>query len=112
MGAKYIQAPKPKSGWRHVGWRSTRDLTEDSAKGVPRWLRCIRCNRLVTHGQIATGGCICGERKLTSARILTWWEITLLKLGWFPLNEREIQGVHPLIVLLGWHVRPRLIVTK
>lgn len=110
----YIELPKRPTGWRYEGWRSCRDLEEENLEQIPRWFRCMesRCNRLVTHGQVSLGGCICGNRRLTQARLLTWMEILLVKLGWFPLDSRERKSVAPLMPKLAYSVRPRLVKVK
>jgi hypothetical protein len=91
------QFKKPRTGWRHEGWRSCKDLNLEGMEGVPRWFRCQKCNALVTHGQVQTGGCECGNRRLHPANMLTWPEIVLLKLGRFRLNAREQTDVRPLV---------------
>lgn len=88
--------PKLPTGWRTHGWRSCADLNIIEIAGVPRWFRCQRCNALVTHGQLHEGGCgACGNRRLHGARMLTWVEIALLKMGYFPLDKRETAAVRP-----------------
>ena len=93
-----------KQGWLYTGWRKCQDV-----HGVPLYLRCQRCLRLVTHGQIETGGCLCGNRRVCPALALTLAEAVLLKLGWFPLRPFERERIQPLGAGLGAAVRARLL---
>jgi len=93
-----------KRGWLYEGWRKCEDLHD-----VPRYLRCQRCLRLVTHGQIDHGGCICGNRRICPALALTWPEAVLLKLGWFPLTPHEHGRIKPVFARLGARFRLRLL---
>jgi hypothetical protein len=56
----------------------------------------MRCERLVTRGQVAKGGCTCGVRKVCGCIELTWGEIVKLKLGLYPLNPEERDAIRPL----------------
>lgn len=101
--------PVPPS-WRTTGWRSCEDVMLPGViEGAPRYLRCLRCYRLVTHGQIQTGGCICGYRKLNPCLRLTWAEILLLKLGWFPLVPWEREAISPLFASAASRMRARVL---
>ena len=97
------------TGWRQRDWRSCKDFTSGEYAGTPRWLRCMRCYRLVTHGQIQFGGCACGFRKLNPCLELTTPEMLLLKLGWFPMVEFEREAVRPFLPFLATSLRPRLL---
>lgn len=57
----------------------------------PRFLRCplSECGRLVTHGQVQEGGCICGGRRFRAAVKVTEVEQKQLLAGAFPLVEWE-----------------------
>jgi hypothetical protein len=102
FGAKRVEP----TGWRYEGWRSCKDVfIKDVIENVPRYLRCMRCYRLVTHGETKLGGCVCGYRKLNPANSLTWAEIALLKLGWFPLTHYEVDAVRPLAMNLCFRIR-------
>ena len=95
--------------WKKTGWRKCDDITiRGVVEGSPRYFRCFRCYRVVTHGQTALGGCACGFRKLLSCLELTTTEIILLKLGWFPLAEYEHEFIRPLFPWLARKIRPRL----
>ena len=99
---RYGLQVKAPTGWKTQGWRSCADLNTIEINGVPRWFRCQRCNVLVTHGQVDKGGCAaCGNRRLHGARMLTWPEILLLKLGYFPMNARERTEVQPVFARNG-----------
>jgi hypothetical protein len=98
------------TGWKYEGWRACKDL-DRAMGGIPRYLRCMRCYRLVTHGDVSLGGCICGNRKLNPANGLTWVEIALLKMGWFRLKDWEIEAIHPLLPFLV-RVRERILKVK
>lgn len=100
---------EPKTGWRHARWRNCKDVMITGViENVPRYLRCMRCYRLVTHGQIACGGCACGNRKLNPCLELTIPEMVLLKLGWFPLTLWEHDAIQPICAWLGVTVRPKV----
>lgn len=93
-------------GWRNHAWRNCADITAAGLfENTPRYLRCMRCYRLVTHGEVSMGGCICGNRRLNSATELTWVEIVLLKVGWFPLTIWETNAIRPLIPRLAYSLR-------
>ena len=97
-------------GWRYEGWRSCADLNiPGEIEGAPAYLRCMRCYRLVTHGDVKLGGCVCGFRKLNPCLALTWPEILLLKLGWFPLVARERKAIRPWAHGPCFHIRNRLL---
>lgn len=99
-----------RSGWRHAGWRSCADVfLPGVVQDVPRYLRCMRCFRLVTHGQYQLGGCSCGFRKLNPCLELTLAELVLLKLGWFPLMGWEREAIRPLFAWLSTRIRPRVL---
>src|SRR5262245_18288381 len=87
-----------------TGWRECLDV-----EGVPRYLRCCRCYTLVTHGQVRTGGCVCGWARFNPAIMLTALEALLLKVGWFPLNEQERQRIEPFFTRVGDQLRSRLL---
>jgi hypothetical protein len=89
-----------KRGWLYTGWRKCEDV-----ETVPKYLRCHRCFRLVTYGQIEQGGCVCGNRRLCAALALTLAEACLLKFGWFRLAAREQQRIRPLVPRLGVAIR-------
>jgi hypothetical protein len=93
-----------KTGWLYRSWRKCGDVND-----VPRYLRCQRCLRLVTHGQIETGGCLCGNRRICPALALTWGEAVLLKLGWFPLSPVERASIKPVFAGMGVGIRTRLL---
>jgi len=102
---------KAKSGgWKNKGWRSCNDLIRPGLEGVPRYFRCSRDYRLVTHGQVRQfGSCTCGFRKLNPSLGLTWTEIILLKLGWFPLQGWEKDDIRPITSRLGNRFRSYLL---
>lgn len=98
-----------RASWKQQGWRSCQDLhIKEVASGSPRYLRCMRCYRLVTHGQISKGGCSCGFRKLNPCLELTLVEMALLKFGWFPLRAFERDCIKPLCPRLGLKLRTLL----
>lgn len=100
---------QPRTGWKHAGWRNCQDVKiAGSIENAPRYLRCMRCYRLCTHGQLAYGGCGCGNRKLNPCLELTLVEMGLMKLGWFPLTEWERHAIRPIFPWLGVTVRPRV----
>ena len=97
---KFRPPKEPPITWRTSGWRRCGDVfIRGAVENAPRYLRCMRCYRLVTHGQVSTGGCVCGFRKLNPARELTWPEILLLKLGWFRLTPWEAKDIRPFFTL-------------
>lgn len=90
-----------KKTWKNSSWRSCYDV-----RGVPRYLRCMRCYNVVTHGMIDEfGGCLCGFRKLNPCLSLTWMEILQMKFGWFPLTQEEKDAINPNFPSLGRRVR-------
>jgi hypothetical protein len=94
------------TGWRWSGWRSCKDVQIPGVmENTPRYLRCMRCFRLVTHGETRLGGCVCGYRKMNPANSLSWGEILLLKLGWFPLDAWERSEIHPLAMGVCFPIR-------
>lgn len=90
MAATMKERLAQRTGWLYTGWRKCEDVG-----GVPKYLRCMRCFKLCTHGQINVGGCVCGNRRVCPALALTWREALLLKLGWFPLLPSEQQAIRP-----------------
>lgn len=95
---KPLRGVKPRRGWRHTGWRNCDDINNETISGCPRYLRCYTatCNKLVTHGQVASGGCECGQRKMYAAMSLSLPEILLLKVGWFELADWEKDEIKPI----------------
>ena len=95
-----------------IRWTDCEDLEifDDAGEVVwagPRYFRCGRaeCHVLVTHGMIATGGCLCGNRRLLVAMRLTSEERSLLKRGYYPLVEWERHQIQPVLPQgknLGW----------
>lgn len=96
-------AEQPLRPWDQRDWRDCRDRPS----GQPRYFRCARDYRLVTDGQSRRGGCLCGNRKLAVATGLSYAEIALLKLGYFPLTGTERSEVRPLAYapLQAWRKR-------
>ncbi len=93
-------------GWLHKGWRSCQDVTvKNGPQGAPRYLRCRTCWRLVTHGMVHNGGCICGYREMGETISLTWAEMILLKLGWFMLRDWEENDIRPFFPKMGVRLR-------
>jgi|GEM_PF-3833780 len=64
----------------------------------PRYMRCGRpeCLQLVTHGQIALGSCVCGNRRLRPALMLSEQERLGLRRGAYVLCPWELVAVFPL----------------
>ncbi len=78
-------------------WRDSRDIELAPGQWAPRYFRCTdaRCLRLVTYGQVALGGCICGNPRVIAAGRLDWHECVRLKLGFYPLCPRELAAIRP-----------------
>lgn len=78
-------------------WRDSRDIELTPGQWAPRYFRCTdaRCLRLVTYGQIALGGCQCGNPRLVAAGRLDWRERVRLKLGCYPLTDLEAELIRP-----------------
>jgi hypothetical protein len=60
----------------------------------------MRCEALVTYGQIATGACRCGTRKISGCLELSWGESLRLKLGCYPLSAKERDAIRLVQCLL------------
>lgn len=85
-----------------IVWQQCEDIQVRDDAGMviydgPKWLRCTReeCLKLVTHGQIAKGSCVCGNRRVRPALQLTTLEKAWLKLGLLPLTTWETALVNP-----------------
>jgi len=78
-------------------WRDSRDIELAPGQWAPRYFRCTdaRCLRLVTYGQVALGGCQCGNPRVIAAGRLEWLERVRLKLGLYPLTPGEAALIHP-----------------
>jgi hypothetical protein len=79
-------------------WRDSRDIEIEPGHWAPRYFRCTdaRCLRLVTYGQVALGGCVCGNGRLVPAGRLDRRERWGLKLGRYALTGQELAGIRPL----------------
>ena len=96
-----------KVGWKGKGWRSCNDMVVNEYGDVaPPHLRCSRCYRIVTRGQIGIrGACMCGFRKMNPCTELTIPDIVLMTFGLFPLTPWEIKRVRPISTRLGHRLR-------
>lgn len=104
MTEQYIGRPPPEKPVDDspVDWAVCEDVMVREDDGTllyngPKWLRCGReeCLKLVTHGQIQQGGCVCGNRRLRPALQLKPMEKVWLKMGLLPLTGWEAALVQP-----------------
>lgn len=81
----------------HADWAQGGDCELAPGQWAPRYYRCTnaQCVKLVTYGQLRLGGCVCGNGRLVASGPLSLSEKLGLKVGKYPLTEREYAAVAP-----------------